>query len=120
MITSASNERIKAIRKLRDRKYRETSSKYFIEGTRIVYEAMQAHQTIDSMVFSEELIKNPVDRELIDQAERLGIELIEVSKDVTCQLALKKVRKRSVLFVIKTGKNWTRSQKAVCGSDCSR
>jgi len=89
MITSASNERIKAIRKLRDRKYRETSSKYFIEGTRIVYEAMQAHQTIDSMVFSEELIKNPVDRELIDQAERLGIELIEVSKDVYLSISLK-------------------------------
>jgi tRNA G18 (ribose-2'-O)-methylase SpoU len=41
MIISLSNEKIKQIRHLKDRKYRSETGLYFIEGLRLVIEACQ-------------------------------------------------------------------------------
>jgi len=89
MITSSSNERIKAIKKLRDRKYRESSGTYFIEGTRIVYDAINSHQPIESLIYSAELCKNQTDKGLIEQAGKSKIELVEVSRDVYLSISQK-------------------------------
>ena len=53
MITSSSNEQIKQIRKLRDRKYRSENSLAYIEGVRIVREAIYQDVEIERIITSE-------------------------------------------------------------------
>ncbi|MGA9397290.1 MAG: RNA methyltransferase [Anaerolineaceae bacterium] len=59
MITSPSNPRIKMLRKLQLRKYREESGSYYLEGPRHVLEALTTSAPIDYVVICPELLTNP-------------------------------------------------------------
>lgn len=89
MITSLANDQIKQIRKLRERKYREQSSKYFIEGIRIVYEAVEHNQPVENLIYAPELIHNETGQRLVEIAIGKGIDCIEVSKVVFLSLSQK-------------------------------
>ncbi len=52
MITSLSNSKIKNIRKLKDRKTRENSGLFFVEGVRIVGEALDQKWKIDQAIIA--------------------------------------------------------------------
>jgi TrmH family RNA methyltransferase len=52
MITSTANEQVKLVRKLRERKYRAESGTFYIEGIRIVREAMEYPQRIKTLIGS--------------------------------------------------------------------
>ena len=59
-ISSTANSKIKRIRKLADRKERTREGVYLAEGLRIVIEAIQTGQPIESLIVSPELMKtNP-------------------------------------------------------------
>lgn len=59
MINSPSNPRIKMLRKLQMRKYREESGSYYLEGPRQVIEALSSGVQVDYVVICPELLTNP-------------------------------------------------------------
>lgn len=81
MITSLSNERIKFIRRLKDRKTRSESGLFFVEGIRITYEALNQKAGIQQLIFSPELLSSDVGWKLVEET-RDKIEQLEVSSEV--------------------------------------
>ena len=57
VITSKDNEKIKNIKKLKDKKYRDESGKYVIEGMKLLGEAIKENADIDTIIICEECIK---------------------------------------------------------------
>ncbi len=82
IITSFSNPKIKAIRKLEDKKYRDASDTFFIEGLRIVGEAIQTGAQIQSLVVSPELLISSFGKSLLENSSIRNCERIEVSGDI--------------------------------------
>ncbi len=58
VITSKDNEMIKNIRKLKDKKYRDTANQYMVEGIKLIEEAIQEGAKIDKIVVCEECVKD--------------------------------------------------------------
>ena len=58
VITSKENEKVKHIKKLKDKKYRDEKSQYIIEGVKMIEEAIAENQVVDTVVICEEYINN--------------------------------------------------------------
>ena len=82
MITSPLNDQIKQIRKLREKKYRQESGLFFLEGIRIVIEAMQNDEVIEKLIVCRELISNDKALDAVSSAEKKSIPILEVREDV--------------------------------------
>ncbi|MBE0699930.1 MAG: RNA methyltransferase, partial [Anaerolineaceae bacterium] len=89
MITSLANERIKFLRKLQDRKAREESGLFFLEGLRVVAEAVDKGADLDTLVVSPDLLKSTFGQDLVARQHAQGTTLLEVSSDVCKRLSLK-------------------------------
>jgi TrmH family RNA methyltransferase len=89
IITSSSNPRIKQIRKLRERKERQESGLCYLEGLRIVGEAIQQDASLDSVIVAPELLTSPFGQELVKISAGKGADILEVSADVFRSFALK-------------------------------
>jgi RNA methyltransferase, TrmH family len=93
MITSLSNERIKSIRKLQERKSRQESGLFFVEGLRIVAEALEqaaaGRAEVDTLLVAPDLLKSPFGRQLVAEQHRKGVLVLEVSADVFERLSAK-------------------------------
>ena len=89
IITSAANPRIKWLRKLRERKFRQESGCFYAEGLRIVVEAAQQGAAFETLVVAPELLTSPIGLELVEEQRRQGIEILEVAADVFQSFALK-------------------------------
>ncbi len=89
IISSRSNPRLKQIRSLRQRKERERSGLFFVEGIRIVSEAVQCCAPIELLVFAPDLLRSEFGRELIEEQKRRGVECLEVTPDVFESISLK-------------------------------
>lgn len=57
IITSKDNETIKKIRKLKDKKYRDISGKYIIEGVKLIKEAINENANINTIVVCDNCVK---------------------------------------------------------------
>lgn len=82
MITSTSNPHIKWIRKLRDRDARKENGCFYAEGIRLVGEAYQLGVKIKEMIYSKQLLRSDFGLELVEKAEKDGLQLLEVNEDV--------------------------------------
>lgn len=89
MITSSANQTIKAIRKLADRKERQQSGTFFIEGLRIVGEAVQKNWDVDTLVVAPELLTSLFGQQLVGETSASGTPVLEVSADVFKSLSNK-------------------------------
>ncbi len=89
MITSSANEQIKAVRKLRERKYRNESGSFYIEGIRIVLEALALPERVKTILYAPELMSSQVADEAIQKGVRAGVHLLEVSSSVFESFSLK-------------------------------
>ncbi len=58
LITSKDNEMIKNIRKLKEKKYRDISNEYIVEGIKLIEEAIEENAKIKKIVVCEECIKD--------------------------------------------------------------
>ncbi len=87
VITSTSNPRIKDIRKLRDRKFRAESSLAWVEGLRVCGDAFTRTDDIQLVVICMESLHSDFAGELLDRAEKAGIEVLDVSRDVYATLS---------------------------------
>ena len=56
-ITSKENEFIKHIKKLKDKKYRDISNEYVIEGIKLIQEAIQEKAKINQIVICDDCEK---------------------------------------------------------------
>jgi RNA methyltransferase, TrmH family len=89
-ITSTSNPKIKRIRKLADRKERASEGVYLAEGLRIVIEAIQTGQPLETLVIAPELMKsNPGDALVREYLAAHPEHVIEVSADVFRSFSVK-------------------------------
>ncbi|MCI9016467.1 MAG: RNA methyltransferase [Clostridia bacterium] len=57
VITSKDNETIKNIRKLKEKKYRDSTNKYIIEGIKLIQEAIEEKALIDTIVICEDCVQ---------------------------------------------------------------
>jgi TrmH family RNA methyltransferase len=89
LVTSAANPKIKQIRKLRERKERQASGLFFVEGLRIVAEAAQQGARFDTLLVAPDLLASEFGRELVDQIGRRGVPVLEVSAPVFESISLK-------------------------------
>jgi len=89
MITSFSNEKVKFIRKLDARKYRQESGLFFIEGLRTVGEAVQTVAPIETLVIAPDLLVSDFGKSLLAHPAISTIERIEVSAEIYQKIAHK-------------------------------
>lgn len=89
MITSSSNPNIKQIRKLRERKERDQTRLYYIEGIRIVVEAIQQKAKLEKLVFAPQLLSSDLGRKLLEEQAQCGVPVIEVTAGVFEKFSLK-------------------------------
>src|SRR5574338_201915 len=89
LVTSAANPKIKQIRKLRERKERQASGLFFVEGLRIVAEAAQQGARFDTLLVAPELLTSQFGQELVDQLRRMNVPVLEVSASVFESVSLK-------------------------------
>ncbi|MBG0787836.1 MAG: RNA methyltransferase [Anaerolineaceae bacterium] len=89
MITSFANATIKEIRKLEQKKYRQQSGTYFIEGLRTVGEAVQTQAPIKALVVAPDLLVSEFGQSLLTERHLKDVERIEVSAEIYEKLAHK-------------------------------
>ncbi|MEA5077504.1 MAG: RNA methyltransferase [Anaerolineaceae bacterium] len=89
IITSSANEQIKSIRKLRERKYRTESGTYYIEGIRIVLEALAQPKRVKTLLYAPELMESQLAAEAVQKAAAAGVKLLEVNASVFETFSLK-------------------------------
>ena len=88
-ITSPSNPTIKFIRRLKLRKERKSSGLFFVEGIRLIGEAVRTQQKIKYVVVCPELLDSDYGSKLITSIETKGIDLITVSESTFLSISLK-------------------------------
>ena len=88
MITSAKNQRIKDIRKLTQRKYREASGLCFVEGLQPVLRAMDQGLHIEHLVVAPGLLQSAIALGRIDEfLSRSGTPCLQVSNEVYASIS---------------------------------
>lgn len=89
IITSSANEQVKSIRKLRERKVRNETGTYYIEGIRIVLEALTQPDRVKTLLYARELMESQLAAEAVQKAAASGVKVLEVSASVFETFALK-------------------------------
>jgi len=88
-ISSASNPKVKFIRKLKDKKTRQETGLFYIEGLRIVIEAFAQKAPVETLIVNYDLMQNERGLDLVNQAKQQQVEVLEVSRDIFLSIALK-------------------------------
>lgn len=81
-ITSLSNPRITAIRKLLEAKHRRQAGLFVAEGLRLVTQALQSQAAVRELIYCPELLVSAVGQNQLMVAEARGIDLLEVTPAV--------------------------------------
>jgi TrmH family RNA methyltransferase len=89
MITSFSNSKVKAIRKLEQKKYRQQTGTFFIEGLRTVGEAVQMGAEIQTLVICPDLLVSEFGLSLLQNPALSSVLKIEVSAEIYQKIAHK-------------------------------
>jgi RNA methyltransferase, TrmH family len=88
-MVSASNPHIKLIRKLRSRKTREETGLFYIEGLRLVIEAIQSGIKMEYLVIAPGLLTSTFANHLINEQVIRSYPVHEVSDEIFKEFALK-------------------------------
>jgi TrmH family RNA methyltransferase len=105
MITSKSNEQIKYIVSLKNKKYRDLYSKYILEGIKLVDEISSGSNTPELIVYSKELLEQSNGGlTILDKINKLGLQSTEVSKEVFKYIS-DTVTPQGILAIIKINRN---------------
>jgi RNA methyltransferase, TrmH family len=81
VFSSRSNERVKAIRALREKRNRDAGGTFFAEGRRVLQAAIQTGAVIEQVVLAPDRLDEE-EAELVDQVVDLGVPLLEVTPEV--------------------------------------
>lgn len=89
-ISSMNNPTIKHIRSLvRQRKEREQHGVFFIEGIRLVTEAVQLRAPIETLVIAPDLLISPCAQEIVQAQQQAGTPCLEVTSTVFKSISAK-------------------------------
>jgi TrmH family RNA methyltransferase len=86
-ITSFSNETVKRLRSLRDKKARKAEGLFLAEGLRILAEARDSGQLPEIIAYSAAGGVHPLAAEIIAAAEAQGADVIETSADILSKMS---------------------------------
>lgn len=86
IVVSNSNQHIKKIKELKQKKYRDFHSQFVIEGIKMVTEAMTYGMNMTTMVLREDYETNETLREVYRIAQEMGIFLLVVEFNLFGQL----------------------------------
>ena len=82
MITSIHNERVKLVRALSQRKTRRREGRFFVEGTRLIEDALQLDTLFDFVFFTRNIAARARGQRLLRRLSDLQIKTIEVDDKV--------------------------------------
>jgi TrmH family RNA methyltransferase len=82
LVSSFSNETVKRLRSLRDKKARREEGLFLAEGLRIITEARDSGRLPEIVMFSAEGARHPLAAEIIQATEAAGGEAIETTPDI--------------------------------------
>jgi TrmH family RNA methyltransferase len=82
LITSHANPKVKQVRALRQRKTRQESGLFLVEGIRHVGEAVEAGASLESIVYAPERLTSDYALQLVREQEQRGIPCYPVSAGV--------------------------------------
>lgn len=85
-ITAFSNETVKRLRGLRDKKARRAEGLFLAEGLRILAEARDSGQLPEVVAFSDEGARHPLAMEIVAAAEAAGADAIRTSDDILTKI----------------------------------
>jgi TrmH family RNA methyltransferase len=86
-VTSASNPLIKTLKSLHAKKGRAETGLFLAEGARLAREAADLGIWPQTMLYAADALLRPQVRELVGEAERKGVRLIETSEGVLGQIS---------------------------------
>ncbi|AEF94063.1 tRNA/rRNA methyltransferase (SpoU) [Desulfotomaculum nigrificans CO-1-SRB] len=87
IITAAQNPKIKYIRRLAQRNFREKERKLVVEGVRLVEEALQSGWRTESFVYTYEAVQNERGSRLLELAQRKCAQTYQVTAHIMSQLS---------------------------------
>jgi len=87
VITSLQNEKVKNAIALRDRRDRDATGLFLIEGYREIYRALGARRALKQLFFVPPLFLGENEHALLDQVKRGGAELLECTEPVFRKLS---------------------------------
>jgi RNA methyltransferase, TrmH family len=99
VITSRSNQKIKQVRALHQRKIRQEARLFLVEGIHLVGEAVAAKAPIEAIYYAPERLRSEFALELIKTQSEKGLPCIEVSSEVFNSLA-EKENPQGILAVV--------------------
>ena len=82
VVSSRNNSTVREIRSLRQRKVREQSGTFFVEGIRIVAEATELHADVELCVVAPELLTNAFGQEVVRMLRERDVPCLEVTAEV--------------------------------------
>ncbi len=88
-VSSSANSKIKALRKLQDKKGRQESGCFYVEGLKMVGDALQLGADVRQVIYSPELLVSDFGADILAIAEQKGIERISVTAEVFASFAMK-------------------------------
>lgn len=80
MITSTQNPTIKRLVRLRERRHRDETGRFLIEGYRELWRAVTAGISIETLYVSQELFLGDNEQTLIDACRQAGASIVEVTE----------------------------------------
>jgi TrmH family RNA methyltransferase len=96
---SRNNPKIKQIRSLRQRKGRDKSGLFIVEGIRHIGEAVQAGMQVDSLCYAPDLLTSAFAREVLAQQQARGIPCLALDADTFTSIA-EKENPQGILAVV--------------------
>ena len=69
IITSSKNPLVKRIRRLRQKKHRQSEGVFFVEGLRVVASALEHGAQIEQLIWCDKFLKSEFGRGLVNSAE---------------------------------------------------
>jgi TrmH family RNA methyltransferase len=115
VVTSLTNDRIKAIRALEMRKARKESGLFVAEGASILVTARDAGFVPTSLVYQVGSAGSPVARSLVGWALAAGADVLEVSEAVLAKLSSKE-NPQTMLGVFR--QRWAELPRKAAADDC--
>jgi len=88
-LTSPSNPLIKQIRKLRDRKERQATGLYYVEGLRLVTEAVSVGAPVETLLIAPDLLTSEAARRTVNLFYAGGGSVVELGAELFKSISLK-------------------------------
>lgn len=87
MLVGQHNQRIKRLRRLSNRHYREREKRFLVEGVRFVEEALSSTWAVETLVYCPSILSNRRGEALPEVAKAKGIPVLEVEEALFKELA---------------------------------